>query len=72
MAIDKMLASGVGTSTQGATMYLNTEPCEICAKIIAGCGINDLVVLEGIYPQNGMAIVKAAGINVRFVKKSDL
>lgn len=72
MAICKMLASGVGASTKGATMYLNTEPCEICAKIIAGAGVSDLVVLAGQYPCNGLAIVKAAGITVRFIKKSDL
>jgi dUTP pyrophosphatase len=72
MAIIKMLKSGVGSSTQNATMYVNAEPCEICAKIIAGLGISDLVVLDGSYPQNGIEVVKAAGINVRFVKANDL
>ncbi|OGY41207.1 MAG: hypothetical protein A2Y82_02085 [Candidatus Buchananbacteria bacterium RBG_13_36_9] len=72
MAITKMLKSGVGCSTDGATMYVTAEPCLICAKIIACLGLKDLVVLEGNYQNNGIKIVKAAGIDVRFVKKSDL
>ncbi|MCX6745373.1 MAG: dUTP diphosphatase [Candidatus Parcubacteria bacterium] len=72
MAMDKMLKSGVGSSTQGATMYVTSEPCEICAKMITGLGLKDLVVLEDVYPQNGIEIAKAAGIDVRFVKKNDL
>ena len=72
MALDKMLISGAGSSTKNATLYVTSEPCEICAKMIAGLGIKDLVVLEGVYPQNGIQIVKDAGIHVRFVKKENL
>lgn len=71
-AITKMLKSGVGCSTFGATIYVTAEPCLICAKIIAELGFKDLVVLEGNYQNNGIKIVKAAGIEVRFVKKSEL
>ena len=72
MAFMKMLSTGVGTSTSGATMYVTAEPCGVCAKTITGSGIETLVVLEGVYPQNGIAIVKGAGINIRFVKKGSL
>jgi len=72
MALNKMLISGVGSSTKNATIYVTSEPCEVCAKIIAGLGIENLVVLEDVYPQNGIQIVKAAGISVRFVKKEML
>lgn len=68
----KMISSGVGASTEGATMYVTAEPCEICAKEIAGSGIDTLVVLEGVYPKNGMDIVRAATINVRYIKREDL
>ena len=68
----KMISSGVGASTEKATMYVTAEPCEICAKEISGSGIDTLVVLEGIYPNNGIDIVKAATINVRYIKKEDL
>ena len=49
-------------------MYLNAEPCEICAKIITGTGIETVILLEGIYPTNGIKILKEAGINIRYVK----
>ncbi|MEK7555333.1 MAG: dUTP diphosphatase [Patescibacteria group bacterium] len=51
-----------------ATMYVNAEPCEICAKIITGTGIETIVLLDGVYPTNGINILKEAGINIRYVK----
>ncbi len=62
------LARSGGGATNGATMYVNGEPCEVCAKIIAGTGIETVVMLEGIYPTNGTAILHEAGINIRYVK----
>ncbi len=72
MAFLKMLGSGTASSTMEATMYVTAEPCEVCAKSIAGSGIDTLVVLEGAYPKNGLKIVRDAGINLRFVKKEAL
>jgi dUTP pyrophosphatase len=72
MAITKMIKSGVGASTKGATMYCTSEPCEVCAKTIAEAGFEALVVLNDVYPQNGVKIVEAAGIEVRLIKKNDL
>ncbi|MFH1551852.1 MAG: deaminase [bacterium] len=68
----KMLLSGVGVSTSGTTMYVTAEPCVVCAKEIAGSGIDTLVVLGNVYPNNGIDIVKAATINVRYVEKENL
>ncbi len=68
----KMVSSGVGASTQGATMYVTAEPCEVCAKEIAGSGIDTLVVLKDVYPNHQIDIVRAAGINVRYVLTKDL
>lgn len=62
------LARNGGGATSRATMYVNTEPCEVCAKIIAGTGIETVVMLEGVYPTNGIAILREAGINIRYVK----
>ena len=72
MAFLKMLGSGAGSSTTGATMYVTAEPCEICARSIAGSGMDTLVVLKGVYPQNGLKTVRDAGINIRFVEKEAL
>jgi dUTP pyrophosphatase len=67
-AFSNLMVSGVGVSTKGATMYLNAEPCEICAKLIAQNEIETLVLLEGVYPNNGVEIVRKAGICLRYVK----
>lgn len=64
-ALSNLVASGI--SAKGATVYLNSEPCEVCAKLIAQTGVDTVVLLEGAYPTNGTAIVREAGINVRYV-----
>ncbi|MFH1385676.1 MAG: dUTP diphosphatase [Patescibacteria group bacterium] len=55
-------------SLKEATLYVNAEPCEICSKIIAGTGIDTVVMLEGVYPANGIQILREAGVNVRYIK----
>ncbi|MBU1136754.1 dUTP diphosphatase [Patescibacteria group bacterium] len=67
-AIANMARSGTATGTEGASIYLNGEPCEICAKLIAYLGVDEVVMLEGVYPTNGTQIIRDAGINVRYVK----
>ena len=67
-ALSNLAVSGSGVSTRGATMYLNSEPCEVCAKLIAQTEMDTIVLLEGAYPTNGTKIVREAGINVRYIK----
>jgi len=66
-AITNALRSGSG-SAKRADIFLNAEPCEICAKIITGLGIETMILLAGVYPTNGTQIVRDAGINVRYIK----
>ena len=66
-AFANLMVSG-SCSTKGATIYLNAEPCEVCAKLIAQLEIETMVLLEGIYPTNGTDIIKKVGINVRYIK----
>ena len=66
-------AANVGVSVEGATMYVNAEPCRVCARMIAGLGIETLVVLkEGYSSPEGLEIVREAGIRVRTISKSQL
>jgi dCMP deaminase len=67
-AVTNLCLSGSATGTKGATMYLNAEPCEICAKIITGLGLEAMVLLAGVYPTNGTQIVRDAGVNVRYIE----
>jgi len=64
MAISAAARSGV--SIEGATMYVNAEPCLVCARQIAGSGIECLVILKGGYGDtHGLHIIREAGIKVR-------
>jgi len=40
-----------GRATKGATMYVNTQPCDECAKAIIGAGIK-VVYWQGKYPNS--------------------
>jgi len=66
-AITNALRSGSGSAKE-AEIFLNAEPCEVCAKIITGLDIEAMVLLAGIYPTNGTQIIRDAGINVRYVE----
>jgi len=59
---------GNPTSLRDATLYVNAELCEVCAKIIAGLHLETVVMLEGVYPTNGTKILSEAGINIRYIK----
>ena len=67
-AITSMDRTGSSTGAQGADMYINAEPCEVCAKIIAGLGIDTVIMLKGVYPANGIKILSEAGVNTRYVE----
>jgi dCMP deaminase len=40
-------AAKKGISTQGASMYVSTFPCPVCAKLIANAGIKEVFFSEG-------------------------
>ena len=67
MAITNLGRSGVGASTRGATVYINAEPCKTCAILMTLISPEAVVVPEGVYGNNGIAVLKAAGIIVRTV-----
>lgn len=49
-----------GVSLRGGTMYTQWSPCNTCAKMIINAGIR-IVVYGDAYPQNGLALLSAAG-----------
>ena len=53
----------------GATIYVNAKPCIICAKMIINAGLKRVVYVE-IYPDNeGVKLLKEAGLNTKIFKK---
>ena len=58
-----------GASLDGATLYITTQPCSICAKMIINVGIKK-VVIEGEYPDElAVGFLKEAGVEMVVNKK---
>lgn len=53
-----------GNSSDGATLYVTASPCIECAKLIIQSGIIRVVYLENYRCNDGVNLLKRAGINV--------
>ena len=60
-----------GISLDGGTLYITTQPCSICAKMIINVGIKK-VVIEGSYPDE-MAVnfLNEAGVELAIMKEME-
>ncbi len=60
-----------GIATEGATLYVNSKVCILCAKMIISAGITRVVcVEEKERPNDGIKLLKEAGIQVELKEKS--
>lgn len=59
-----------GVSIEGATIYVNVQPCVICAKMIINAGIKR-IVFKGDYPDElSLEMINEAGIKLeKFVEE---
>ena len=48
----------------GSTLYLTLSPCKDCSKLIIQSGIKRIVYLEDYRDQDGVKILKTAGIEI--------
>ncbi|MEE3361977.1 MAG: dCMP deaminase family protein [Anaerovoracaceae bacterium] len=63
-------AATLAQSIEGATMYITTQPCIICAKMIINAGIKRIVVKEGYPDEMAVEMLEEAGLKI--VMLSDL
>ena len=68
-AITKIARSN--NSSDGATMYVTASPCIECAKLIIQAGIKRVVYSEHYRLEDGIELLKRAGIEVVFVDTSE-
>lgn len=61
-AITKVARSN--NSSDGATLYVTSSPCIECAKLIIQAGINRVVFLENYRVEDGINLLKRAGVEV--------
>ena len=61
-----------GISVNGGTLYVTTQPCSLCAKMIINAGIQR-VVYKGDYPDLlAMDLLKEANVTVeKYIEKSE-
>ncbi|MDP4278202.1 MAG: dCMP deaminase family protein [Bacteroidota bacterium] len=67
-AITKVARSN--NSSQGATLYVTASPCIECAKLIIQAGIIRVVYGEPYHLEDGLNLLKRAGIDVAFCDKN--
>ena len=68
-AITKIARSN--NCSDGATMYVTASPCIECAKLIIQAGIKRVVYSEHYRLEDGIELLKRAGIEVVFVDTSE-
>ena len=64
-AITKVARSG--NNSQGATLYVTAAPCIECSKLIIQAGISRVVFGEYYRLQDGLDLLKKAGIQVEYL-----
>ncbi|MGB2660985.1 MAG: cytidine/deoxycytidylate deaminase family protein [Candidatus Omnitrophota bacterium] len=57
-----------GISLNGGTLYITTQPCSICAKMIINVGVKK-VVIEGDYPdERAVNLLEEGGVELTLMK----
>lgn len=57
-------AANHGISMKDASIYVTTQPCSLCAKILINAGIKE-IIFQGDYPDElAITLLKEAGINL--------
>lgn len=57
-------AAKMGITVEGAEMYITTQPCFICAKMIINAGITRIIMDEGYPDRLAEEILEQAGVEV--------
>lgn len=53
-----------GAAVRGSWLFVNGEPCLLCAKAIAQVGVRVVVCIGGVYDTRGVDALRAAGVLV--------
>jgi len=57
-----------GVSSRGATLYVTHSPCTICAKMLINAGISRVVIARPYPDEEGIRMLREAGIRVDFLE----
>lgn len=68
-AITKIARSN--NSSEGATLYVTASPCIECAKLIIQAGIKRVVYSEKYRLEDGIELLRKAGVEVEYINKDE-
>ena len=60
-----------GIALEGSAIYITTQPCIICAKMLINAGIKDIVISEGYPDEMAREFLTEAEVEVRFISFND-
>ncbi len=57
-------AANFGIGLKGSTIYVNTQPCILCTKMIINAGIVKIVYEEGYPDELSLSMIEESGIEL--------
>ena len=64
-------AARYGINIAGATIYVNTQPCVVCAKMLINAGIREIVFAEGYPDKLAEELLGETDIKIRVVEPGE-
>lgn len=58
-------AARYGTNIAGSSIYITTQPCVVCAKMIINAGIEEIVYKDPYDDELSLSMLKESGIKMR-------
>ena len=58
-------AAKYGINIDGASIYINTQPCVVCAKMLINAGITEIVYANPYPDELAMSMLEESGIKLR-------
>lgn len=58
-------AAKYGINIDGASIYINTQPCVVCAKMLINAGIQEIVYANPYPDELAMSMLEESGIKLR-------
>ena len=58
-------AARYGINIEGSSIYINTQPCVVCAKMLINAGIKEIVYKNPYPDELAMELLEESGITLR-------
>lgn len=58
-------AARYGTNIAGSSIYITTQPCSVCAKMLINAGVVEIIYKDPYPDELAMALLKESGIELR-------